>query len=143
MGGHGGAVADMGSGAIPRVSGTMGLCWSGMGGVGRGERPVEGRMSLRASVTERREWMEKMGRGRLDATRPHGTTSGSVDVRDPSCRSRGGKIRQHVQKPASGPEMAGVDADRMEKVLETVEKGCTEDGHSGSGNGSDSDDARR
>ena len=143
MEGHGGSVVDMGSGAIPRVSGTMGLYWSGMGSVGRGERPVESRMSLRASVTERREWMEKMGRGRLDATRPHGTTSGSVDVRNPSCRSHGEKIRQHVQKPTARPEMAGADAGCMEKVLGTVEKDCTEDGHNGSDSGSDSDDARR
>ena len=143
MGGHGGSVVDMGSGAIPRVSGTMGLYWSGMGSVGRGGRPVESRMSLRASVTERREGMEEMGRGRLDATRPHGTTPGSVDVRDPCCRSRGGKIRQHVQKPAPGPEMAGVDAGCIEEVLGTVEKDCTEDGHNGSDSGSGSDDARR
>ena len=126
VGGHGGPVVDMGGGAIPCVSGTMGLNWSGMGSVGRGERPVESRMSLRASVTEKREGMEEMGRGRLDATRPHGTTPGSVDLRDPCCRSQGGEIRQHVQKPTSGPEMAGVDAGRMEEVLGTVEKGCTE-----------------
>ena len=142
VGGHGGSVVDMGGGAIPCVSGTMGLNWSGMGSVGRGERPVETSMSLRASVTERREGMEEMGRGRLDATRPHGTTPGSVDVRDPCCRSRGGKIRQHVQKPAPGPEMAGVDAGRVEEVLETVERGCTENQHGGGVSDSDSDDAR-
>ena len=125
VGGHGGSFVDMGGGAIPRVSGTMGLNWIGMGSVERGDRTVESRMSLRAAVTERREGMEEMGRGRLDATRPHGTTPGSVDVRDPGRGSWGGKIRQHVQKPAPGPKMAGVDTGRMEKVLGTVEKGRT------------------
>ena len=86
--------------------------------------------------------MERMGRGELDATHPHGTTSGSLDVRSPSCRSRGEKIRQHVQEPMARPEMAGVDAGRMEEVLGTVEKGCTENYHSGGVSGSDSSDAR-
>ena len=85
--------------------------------------------------------MEKMGRGRLDATRPHGTTSGSVDVRNPSCRSQGGKIRQHVQKPTDRPEMAGVDAGCMEEVLGTVEEDYTEDGHNEKDSGSGSDNA--
>ena len=86
--------------------------------------------------------MERMGRGELDATHPHGTTSGSLDVRSPSCRSRGGKIRQHVQEPMARPEMAGVDACCVEKVLETIEKECTEDGRNGRDSGGDSDDAR-
>ena len=143
MEGHGGPVDGMGSGKTPRVPGTMGLYWSGMGSVRRGERPAGSRMSLRASVTERGGRMERMGRGRLDATRPHDITSGSVDVRNPSCRSQGGKIRQHVEKPTARPEMAGVDAGCMEEVLGTAEKDCTEDGHNGSDSGSGSDDARR
>ena len=126
MGGHGGPVDGMGSGKTHRVPSTMGFYWSGMGSVRRGERPAGSRMPLRASVIEREGWMERMGGGRMETTRPHDITSGSVDVRDPSCRSRGGKIRQHVQKPKDRPEMAGVDAGRMEEVLGTVEKGCTE-----------------
>ena len=143
MEGHGRPVDGTGSGKTPRVPGTMGLYRSGMGSVRGGERPAGSRMPLRASNTERGGRMERMGRGGLDATHPHGTTSGSLDVRSPSCRSRGEKIRKHVQEPMARPEMAGADACCMEKVLGAVEKDCTEDGHNGSDSGSGGDDARR
>ena len=101
-----------------------------------------GKMSLRTANTERGGRMEKVGRGGLGATRPHGPTSGSLDVRSPSCRSRGRKIRQHVSEPMAGPEMAGVDVRRVEKVLETIEKECTGYGRDGRESGGGGDDAR-
>ena len=103
VGGHGGPVDGMGSGKTPRVPGTMGFYWNGMGTMQRGERSAGSRIPLRASVIERGGRMERMGGGRMDATRPHGTTSRSVDVRDPSCHSQGGDIRQHVQKSTDRP----------------------------------------
>ena len=101
-----------------------------------------GKVSLRTANTEKGGRMEKVGRGGLGATRPHGPAAGSLDVCSPSCRSRGGKIRQHVQEPMARPEMAGADVCCVEKVLETIERECTGDGRNGRDSGGDSDDAR-